>query len=170
MGLKLEIILIVLVMAILSLALSVRISNGRKTNHLPTIELEFKDMTLREVDTNKTMGVAYGTYGVRDKGILTIQNFKYQDDSIQLLRADTAIYEKEKIYLNNNVVFVQTEGQRFDTEHAEYDQKSEILDITSPFKTVIGKNIVHGDTLRYWMKNKEVYATNIDAIVYTEEK
>ncbi len=170
MGLKLEIILMLLVAVIISVALTVKITNSRAAENVSTKELVFTDTTFREVDTNKTIGVAYGTHGIRDKGVLTVENFKYHNDSIKNLRSDIAIYKADKIYLDHNVVLNQEEGSDYYTEHAIYDKKKEILDVTSPYKALKGKNIMHGDTLRYWMKEKRAYSTNVDAIVYTKEK
>ncbi len=170
MGLKLEFILIFLVGVILSVALTVKISNESVLKKMPTTELEFTDTTFTEVDTNKTIGVSYGTYGVRDKGILTVENFRYHSDSIRLLRSKTAVYKGDKVYLDHDVVFNQKEGSNYYTEHAVYDKKQKILDVTAPFKAVMGKNIIHGDTLRYWTQRKKAYATNVDAVVYTKEK
>jgi len=50
------------------------------------------------------------------------------------------------------------------------DKKKEILDVISPYTALMGKNIMHGDTLRYWAKEKRAYSTNVDAVVYTKEK
>lgn len=154
----------------MSVALTVKITNSRAVKNTSTKELVFTDTTFTEVDENKTIGVAYGTHGVRDKGVLTVENFKYHNDSIKELRSNIAIYKADKIYLDHNVVFNQKEGSDYYTEHAVYDKKKEILDVTSPYKALMGKNIMHGDTLRYWAKEKRVYSTNVDAIVYTKEK
>jgi hypothetical protein len=170
MGLKLELFLIVFVTVVLSVALTIKVSNKDVDKSIPTKELEFTDTTFTEVDTNKTIGVSYGTHGIRDNTVLTIQNFRYHNDSIKNLRAKTAIYKGDKIYLDLDVVLHQEEGSSYYTDHAIYDKKLEILDITSPFKAVKEKNIMYGDTLRYWMKTKEVFATNVDAVVYTKEK
>ncbi len=154
----------------MSVALTVKITNGRAVKNTSTKELVFTDTTFTEVDKNKTIGVAYGTYGVRDKGVLTVENFKYHNGSIKELRSNIAIYKADKIYLDHNVVFNQKEGSDYYTEHAVYDKKKEILDVISPYKALMGKNIMHGDTLRYWVKEKRAYSTNVDAIVYTKEK
>ncbi len=169
MGLKLEFILIFLVAVILSVALTVRIQNAKNVQKISTKELEFHDTTFTEVDTNKTIGVAYGTYGVRDRGVLTVQNFRYSNDDIKLLRSKTAIFKEEKIYMDHNVIMNQEEGSDYYTEHAVYDKKTEILDVTAPFKAVQGKNIMLGDTMRYWAKEKKVFSTNANAVIYTKE-
>ena len=170
MGLKLEFVLILLVTVILSVALTVRIQNAKNIQKVNTIELEFHDTTFTEVDTNKTIGVAYGTYGVREHGVLTVQNFRYTNDDIKLLRSKEAIFKEDKIYMNHDVVMHQEEGSDYYTEHAIYDKKTEILDVTAPFKALQGKNIMLGDTMRYWAKEKKVFSTNADAVVYTKEE
>jgi len=156
MGLKLEFILIFLVGVILSVALTVKITNDSILKKIPTTELEFTDTTFTEVDTNKTIGVSYGTYGVRDKGVLTVENFRYHNDSIKLLRSKIAIYKGDKVYLDHDVVFNQEEGSDYYTEHAVYDKKKEILDVTSPFKAILGKNIMQVELDAYSSLTKPI--------------
>lgn len=170
MGLKLEFLLILLVTVILSVALTVRIQNAKSVQKVNSKELEFHDTTFTEVDTNKTIGVAYGTYGVRDHGVLTVENFRYTNDDIESLRSKVAIFKEEKIYMDHDVIMHQEEGSDYYTEHAIYDKKTEILDVTAPFKAVQGKNIMLGDTMRYWTKEKKVFSTNADAVIYTQEE
>jgi len=170
MGLKLELILIILTVVILSVALRVEIKNSKADRKVFTKELEFTHATFTEVDTNKTLGVAFGTYGIRDAGVLTVDNLKYYNDNIKELRAKKAKYIGNKIYLDNNITVNQKEGFNYKAEHAIYDKKSEIINITSPFVAVMNDNIVHGDSLVYDTKKREAFGTNVNAIVYTKEK
>ncbi len=170
MGLKLEFILILLIAAILAITLSVKIINKEKSiEKVSTKELEFTNSTFTEVDTNKTIAIAYGTHGVRDRGILTIDNFKYNSKSVKKLTSKIAIYKKDKIYLNDNVVFNQKEGYNYYTDHAIYSKKTQIINIISPYKAEMGKNIIYGNTLKYHTKEKKVFSTNINATLYTKE-
>ena len=170
MGLKLEIILIIAMIAIVSVSLTVEIKNKLKPKKVSTIELEFTHTTFTEVDTNKTQGIAFGTYGIRDAGVLTVDNLRYSTDSIKELRAKKGIYKGDKIYLDDNITVNQKEGFDYKAEHAIYDKKTEILDITSPFTAIMNENIIHGNSLRYDTKKKEAFATDVDAVVYTKEK
>jgi len=170
MGLKLEIILIVLAVVILSVALRIEIKNSKVSKQIVTKELEFTNTTFTEVDTNKTLGVAYGTYGTRDAGILTVDNLRYHTDSIKLLRAKKGTYKGDKIYLDHNITVNQKEGFDYKAEHAIYDKKSEILNITSPFTAFMNENVIHGNSLRYDTKKREAFGTDVDAVVYTKEK
>jgi len=169
MGLRVESVLILLIVTVLTVTLSVKIINKEKNTKVSTKELEFTNATFTEVDTNKTIGVAYGTYGIRDKGILTINNFRYSSKNVKDLSSKTAIYRKDKIYLNNNVIFNQKEGYNYYTDHAVYSKNRQILTITSPYKAVMEKNIIYGDTLKYYIKDKKVFSTNINATLYTKE-
>jgi len=170
MGLKLEVILIVSIVAILSVALTVKIKNSRAVNKVWTKELEFTDTTFTEVDRNKTQGILFGTYGVRDAGVLTVDNLRYYTDNIKELRAKKGTYRGDKIYLDHNITVDQKEGFNYKAEHAIYDQKTEILDITSPFTAIMNENIIHGNSLRYNIRKKEAFGTGVDAVVYTKEK
>ncbi len=170
MGLKLEIILIIAMIAIVSVSVTVEIKNKKTVKEEPTIELEFTHTTFTEVDVNKTQGVAFGTYGIRDAGVLTVDNLRYSTDSIKELRAKKGIYKGDKIYLDHNITVNQKVGFDYTAEHAIYDKKTEILDITSPFTAIMNENIIHGNSLRYDTRNKKAFATDIDAVVYTKEK
>ena len=170
MGLKLEIILIVSIVAILSVALTVKIKNATESHKISTKELEFTHTTFTEVDINKTQGVFFGTYGVRDAGVLTVDNIRYYNDSIKELRAKKGTYKGDKIYLDHNITVNQKEGFDYKAEHAIYDQKREILHITSPFTAIMNENIIHGNSLIYDIKKREAVGTDVDAIVYTKEK
>lgn len=132
--------------------------------------MEFTDTVFTEVNSNKIIGVAYGTHGIRDNAVLTVKNFKYHNDSIKLLKSDEAIYKGANIYLNFNIDFNKEEGSNSYSEHAVYNTDLEILDITSPFKSIEGKNIAYGDTMRYFSDRKEMFASQVNVMFYTKEK
>jgi hypothetical protein len=170
MGLKLEIILIIAMIAIVSVSVTVEIKNKQAIEKKSTVELEFTHTTFTEVDVNQTQGVSFGTYGIRDAGILTVDNLRYSSDDIKELRAKRGIYKGDRIYLDHNITVNQKAGFDYAAEHAIYDKKSEILYITSPFTSLMNENVVHGSALRYHMKSKKAFATDVDAVVYTKEK
>jgi len=170
MGLKLEIILIMAMIAIISVSVTVEIKNKQITKKEPTIELEFTHTTFTEVDVNKTQGVAFGTYGIRDAGVLTVDNLRYSTDSIKELRAKRGIYKGDKVYLDHNITVNQKVGFDYTAEHAIYDKKTEILYITSPFTAIMNENIIHGSALRYHTLEGVAFARDVDAVVYTKEK
>lgn len=169
MGLKLEFLLLAIVAGLITMAMTVKISNSKTAVKAQTVEMEFTDTTTIEVDTNKTISVSYGSYGIRDAGILTVNNLRYHTDEIALLRSEKAKFKGDRIYLDGNVTLHKEAGSDYFTEHAIYDKKRGILLITAPFRAYMDKNIMYGDTLRYDTKKKTAFATHVDAVVFTAE-
>jgi hypothetical protein len=170
MGLKLEILLVVLILITSVVTMSTKLTEQNIRAQVVTKELEFTNTTFTEVTTQKREGVGFGTHGVREAGVLTIDNLRYHNDNIKLLLANQGRYIGKKVYLDGNVTVHHKPGYDYYAEHAMYDQKREILYVTSPFVAYINKNIIHGDTLEYDMRKKEAYATMIDAVIFTTEK
>ena len=170
MGLKLETLITVVIIAILSVTLMVRFTHKSSNGERFTKELEFTDTTLTEVDTTIMQGRAFGSYGIRDAGVLTLHNIEYHTKNIELLRAKKGMYKGDKIYLDGNITLNQKEGFDYSAEHAVYDKKTKMLDITSEFSAIMDGNTIHGYTLHYDVQKKEAFGKWIDAVVYTTEK
>lgn len=168
MGLKF--VLIIVIVLIISASFLAELSNTPKQGKAFTKDLEFTNTTFIEVDMQKMHGWAYSTFGVRDKGVLTLENIVFHTENIDSLIADKGKYIKEVLYLDGDVVMQEKEGYTYKTQHANYNQKTEILNITAPFVAVQGQNIIKGKTLRYDTVKKEVFGTSIDAVLYTTEK
>ena len=170
MGLRLEPVLTVVIGVIISVSLLVELSSTLKQNKIFTKDLEFTHATFIEVDTQRMQGWLFGTYGVRDKGVLTLDNVVFHTDNIDSLTAKKGKYIKEILYLDGDVVMHELDGSIYKTQHANYDQKTEILNITSPFTSERDQNVMKGKTLRYDTVKKEAFGTRVDAVLYTTEK
>ena len=170
MGLKLELLLVLLIAFTSVLTMSMKLSSQNHKHPSLSKELEFTDTTFTEVTTKGREGVAYGVHGVRSRGVLVVDQLQYHNESIELLLADKGTYKKEKIYLDGNVSLYQKKGFTYRTEHAYYDKPTAILYATTPFVAIMGKNVLHGDTMAYHTRSKEVYATDVKAVVHTAEK
>jgi lipopolysaccharide assembly outer membrane protein LptD (OstA) len=170
MGLKLEFLLVFVIAVTSIVTMTTKLTQQNRMSEIFTKELEFTNTTFREVTTEKREGVAFGTHGTRDAGILTIDNLRYHNDNIKLLLADRGTYKGKELYLDGNVTVHRKAGHDYHTDHAVYNQKSEILYVTSPFVAYIDRNIIHGKTLEYHMRTKEAYATSVNATVYTLKK
>ncbi len=77
MGIKLEHILIISIVGIIFGAFMIKIRNTTPPVQVFSKELEFTETTLIEVDTEKMKSRAYATHGVRDQGILILDNIVY---------------------------------------------------------------------------------------------
>lgn len=170
MGIRTEIILVLLIVVVVVGSFNVELNTTVEEQKLFTKEMDFTNTTFREVDTKSLQAIAYGTHGVRDAGVLTIKNLIYSTDIVKSLIADKGTYIGSIIYLEGKVVFKDMQGYHCASEQAEYDQQTEILNITSPYIATRAKNRVFGDTMTYNTRTKEAYGTVIDAIVYTVDK
>ena len=170
MELKLETVLILSIIVIVTGSVTLEIDNRAKENVVFTKELEFTNTTFTEVDTKILQGRAYGTYGVRDNGVLSLDNLVYFTETIKYLIANKGTYVGDVLNLEGNIILEENQGYNYKTEQAAYDQKTEILNVTAPFIATRDKNIIKGDTLVYNTRKEDAYGTGIDAVVYTAEK
>ncbi|MDQ7086304.1 MAG: hypothetical protein Q9M36_16005 [Sulfurovum sp.] len=170
MGVRIEIVLLFSIVGIVVGAFNVKLNTEVKSYVKFSKELEFTHTTFREVDVKHLQAIAYGTHGVRDNSILTIADFVYSTEVIESLVAKKATYIGDTIYLEGDVVFDNNTGYSCKTEQAEYDESTEILNITAPYVATRGRNIVLGDTMMYNTRKEEAYGTVIDAVFYTQKK
>jgi len=170
MGIKLEIILIIAILFIVFVATTMKLSDRTSKINKMSKELEFYNTTFIEVDQTKMRANLFSTYGVREGGVLSLQNLIYHSHNIEKLTADKGTYQENILFLDGHVKLKEKEGFIYSAEHANYHQKREVLTITSPFVAHMAKNIIYGKSLQYFARTKEMNATGIDATVYTVEK
>ena len=170
MAIKLEHILIATIVVLISGVLMIKIRNAPPPVQLSTKELEFTDTTLIEVDTNDMLSRAYVKRGIRDRGILSIEDLVYLSDNVDSLSANNGIYFEDKLYLDGDVILQEKGGYRYKTEHAIYNQKTEILSITAPFTGVKGPNKIQGESLEYNTREKKASGTTVGTVFYTPDK
>ena len=170
MGIKLEQVLIASIIATIGVTTMVKLSNSTGYNKTSSKEMEFSDTTFIEVDREKMQSKSFATKGIRDNGVLRVKNLTYSTDSIELLLADEGKYHEDILYLDGDVRLKEKEGYTYATEHAQYNQKTEILTVTSNFFAHMDKNTIRGTSLQYNVLKKELNATMVDAVIYTTEK
>ncbi len=170
MGIRLESVLILMIVVVLTMTTMLKLTDTQNHKNVSNKELEFKHTTFIEVDNIKMRAKAFSTYGIREKGVLSLENLTYHTPNIKKLSADKGRYKENILYLDGNVLLDEKEGFLYSTEHAKYNQKTEILEITSAFEAKMGKNSMKGKRLYYNALKKEANAQMIDAIVYTVDK
>jgi len=170
MGIKLEYILMVIIVVTISITTTVKLTSSQNKTKNFTKELEFLDTTFIEVDTQKMYANLYTPKGIRKNGILILTELQYSTPTIDTLLANSGRYKDNILHLDGNVTLTEIKGNIYKTEHAIYDQKKEVLTVTSPFVAYMDKNIFKGATLIYNAITKETNATMVDAVVYPTEK
>jgi len=169
MGMRLEWLLVVLIAVTSYMTMTTKLSEQSADNVEQQKELEFTNTTFTEVTTQKREGVAFATHGMRIAGVLHMENVRYHNANIKLLLADNGFYRGKRIYLDGNVTVHRKPGHDYYTEHANYDQTSQILYVTAPFVACMERNVLEGQSLEYRMGPKEAYATSVKAVFYTKK-
>ena len=170
MGIRLEYILILLLIAIIGFTTNIELTSAVSIVNSTNKELEFKDTVFTEVNEKNIQARLFSTRGVRTNGVLNLENIIYFTDKIDLLLSNTGRYNGDILYLDGNVSLQEKEGYLYMAEHANYDKTTNILNITSDFIAIKNKNIFQGKSLVYNTLKKELKATGIDAVIYTSEK
>jgi lipopolysaccharide export system protein LptA len=170
MGIKLELILTIAIIGIISGALMLKLRNTPVPTQVFTKEVEFTNTILIEVDTENMKSRVYTTYGVRDKDVLTLDNIVYLGDTIESLSANKARLKGDFLHLDGNVVLQEKGGYKYETQHAIYNKKTEILNITSPFTGVRGQNMIKGESMEYDTRKKKATGTTVGTVFYTPDK
>jgi hypothetical protein len=170
MGLKLELLLVLLIALTSVVTMTTKLTDGKKEAETVNKELEFTNTTFTEVTTEGREGVAFGTHGTRSANVLKVENLRFHNNDIELLLADRGTYKDDKIYLDGNVKLFQKDGFEYRTQHGYYHKPTAVFYATSPFVATMDRNVLHGKRMEYHTKQKELYATTVDAVLYTAEK
>ena len=170
MGIKLEYVLTIAVVGIISGSLMLKLRNTPVKTNVFTKEVEFTNTTLIEVDTNNIKSRVYATYGVKDKSVLTLDNVVYLSDKIESLSANKARLKGDFLHLDGDVVLQEKDGYKYKTENAIYNKKTQILHITSHFTGVKGQNIIEGESMEYNVRKKKAKGTTVGTVFYTPDK
>ena len=72
--------------------------------------------------------------------------------------------------MDDNVRYFREDGLSFESDHAVYDTKKELLSVPQKFVLTENENIVYGSELHYNSITGEVSAEDVDANYYMEER
>jgi hypothetical protein len=169
MGVKFELFLVVLIVATSVYMMSIKLRDHNRKYADSGKEVEFYDTTFTEVNTSGFVSTSYGIHGERINGVLHIESFRYRNNEVRLLVADQAYDDGKKIRLEGNVRAKRYDGFRYKTELAGYDRKTDIMEAYAPFVAYKPPNTLYGETMRYDVKRKELYATNVRAVIKTKK-
>jgi len=165
---KIEIILIFLIISIITMGMTVELNSKNNTSQKLNKEIDFDNTTIDEVNTKTFLDRTYTTYGVRNKGILRMKNIKYHSSSVESLISKEGKYVNDILYLHKDVI-MSNDGYIYTTQKLNYNKKTQILNITSPFKATNNINTFWGKSLTYYTLTKESYAKKTRGIFYTKK-
>lgn len=136
-------------------------------------QMEIEDFTLYEIDKIGVQSVVSGTLGRQYPEHYEVENAHYIENKNKLgehLYADKGRFEKDIVYLNNNVRYFREDGLSFESDHAVIDTKKDVVTVPDAFVLTQNENIIYGSKLHYNSLTGQIRAKNIDANYYIEEK
>lgn len=136
-------------------------------------QLEIEDFTVYEIGRLGVQNVVSGTLGRQYTGYYEVENSHYIENKNQMgehIYADRGKFEKNIAYLDNNVRYFREDGLSFESDHARYNTKKEVLHIPKKFVLTQGENVIYGEELDYNVKTGDIAAQIIDANYYIEDK
>lgn len=145
--------------------------NKSADTELPQMEIE--DFTMYKLDEEGVRSVVSGTIGRQFPHYYEIQNAHYIENKNKLgqhLYSDNGKFEKNIVYLDDNVRYFREDGLSFESDHAVYDTKKELLYVPQKFILTQNENVVYGRELHYNSVTGEVLAQDVDANYYMEER
>jgi len=170
MGIRLDVILIVLISIIISVGLNFSLTSTPQTDNNFTKELEFKDTMLTEVDKTMILGKSFIGYGVSDNKVLVLKNITYFAEKLEYIKANEAKLDGHVLYLKGDIEVKETDGYLYKTQEAIYNQESKILNIYTPFSARMKNNLLEGSRLLYNLKDKKIYGRDIHTVFFTSTK
>jgi len=166
MGIRAEWISFIMILIMLSVSFLFDVKQRKAQNQTFHKEFEVYNSITIEVNQQTITSILISDYGVKESGILTLNNMKYIGNSMESLKASSGRFVDNKIYLDNNVTALQTNGYYYEGEHAIYDKSIEFLYVTSPFTAYINSGIIKGFDLVYDKRGKVATAQRVNAVFY----
>ncbi len=136
-------------------------------------QMEIEDFSVYELTTKGVKSVLSGTVGRQFSTHYEVENAHYVENKKRIsehLYADTGRFEKSVAYLDKNVRYFREDGLSFESDHAVYNTKEELLYVPKRFVLTHNENVVYGKELHYNVKSGKISAKNVDASYYLEDK
>lgn len=156
-----------------SLLIMLKPQQYQKTDGEKIPQMEIEDFTLYEINTEGVKSVVSGTIGRQYDLYYEVENAHYVENKNRMgehLYADRGKFEKDIAYLNENVRYFRDDGLSFESDHAVYDTKKELLYVPKSFVLTQNENIIYGNELHYNAKSGDIDAKQISASYYMKDK
>ena len=169
MGIKLEGILLVSIIVIISSSFMVKLNTTESKSPLTSKELVFTNTVFTEVNQNLLLGHATVSEGIYENKLLTVKDILYKTDDIEYMQANNGIYEKDILYVENDVELQEVGGALYKTQQAVYNQKTQLLELPNTFGSIYGQNVIEGDSLIYDLNSSKMMGKSVSTVFYTAE-
>jgi len=143
----------------------------RKFGDVPVFEL--KKFQIYKFTPQGLTSVMAGSKAVRYHDRYDVFDINYTDNTKQIIanmKADRGLYKNDIIHLSGNVVYKRADGLIFETQKANYNQKTKTAYSDTKYIAYMGQNVVRGDSIRYNSVSQKIQSKNIVANYNIEEE
>ena len=146
---------VVIALILGSILLFIRPQELQVTDHSneDIAEMELRNFTLYELDTDGLRNIMLGKYGFQYKDRIEVEEIDYTDSTRSLrnnILADYGVYNNvDIITLEGNVRYYREDGMILTTDEALIDQSKETILTPGPFKIEQNNDNVVGNKLYY---------------------
>lgn len=133
-----------------------------KTAEVPQFELD--DFVIYEISSTRIDHFFEGEHGKRFSDRYEVEGAKFTNNEKALLesiRANSALYKEDVVYLNGNVHYARADGLQFRSNEGTYDQKHSFVKTNGAFTITKEQNIINGTGLYYDLTLDTVSAQQI---------
>ena len=169
MAIRVEWIAIAMIIIMLSVSFLFEAKHRQAKNSTFKKEFEVYNSVTIEVDQSGIKNKLFSEYGMKESGILTLTTMTYIGNSVEKLQSDKGRFIDNKIYLDYNVTALQNNGYYYTSDHAIYNQLTQVLYLTSPFVGYVNNSIIKGTNLEYAREEKVVKAKRVNATFYPQK-
>lgn len=136
----------------------------QEINNMPLLELNNFKMT--ELNNKGLLSISEGFKGFKYDDKYTVSNLNYTDNTKKFLsniRANNGTYIGNIIKLDGDVVYSREDGFSFQTQNANYNEKTKVARATTDYVSHMNGNEARGssiqyDTIRGIVKSKNIVA------------
>jgi len=169
MGIRVEWIAIAMIIIMLSVSFLFEAKHREAKNSTFKKEFDVYNSVTIEVDQEGIKNKLFSKYGVKESGVLTLTQMTYIGNSVEKLQSSQGRFVGNKIYLDYNVTALQNNGYYYESDHAIYDQQTQLLYVTSPFVGYVNNSVIKGSNLEYNRQEAVAKAHKINATFYPKK-
>ena len=134
-------------------------------------EVEFDNFAVDNIKEDNSGRKIKASKAVKYKKYVDFRDVNVTDELGHTLLSDTAIYEGDTFYMNQNVKVSRADGIDFYSESLNYETKDKVVTTNEPFLLEFNKSIVRGRKLELEVDRDTISAYNVNAsIVFVNRK
>lgn len=143
----------------------------QKVSNMPLLEIE--NFKITELDKKGLLSVSEGFKGIKYIDRYTVENLNYTDNTKKYLsniRANNGTYKGNLIELSGDVVYSREDGFSLQTQNANFNEKTKVVNSTSKYISHFNGNEARGSSIQYDTTRGIVKSKNIVAKYKIKER